>query len=185
MRTCLEHLLAFTPEPFEALVIAPALPEPVHGELHRFAQAHPAVGLLPLDRFVHPYEAKNLAGAALSPEVEWVVFLDNDVKVHPGWLGHLLRAAEETGANVLHPLYLHETAGRVSIHMAEGAFRPVGVEGAKEPVMMRAGEGLERAAGLVRGESALRTASGSRAWPRAGSVGTNTGSPPQVRTKAG
>ncbi|NNL66622.1 MAG: glycosyltransferase family 2 protein, partial [Myxococcales bacterium] len=148
---CLEHLVAFTPEPFEAWVVDPGFPEPVGRELSAFARRHAAFHPLPTDGFVHPFEAKNRAVAALPPDAEWVVFLDNDVLVEPGWLAWLLRAARETGANVVHPLYLQEVAGRVSIHMAEGRFAPCG-EG-REPRMTLAGEALDRARGLVRGES--------------------------------
>lgn len=149
---CLEHLVAFTPEPFEAWVVDPGFPEPVARDLAAFARRHAAIHTLQLAGFAHPFEAKNRAVAALPPGPGWVVFLDNDVLVEPGWLAWLLRAARETGANVVHPLYLQEVAGRVSIHMAEGRFAPCGA-GGREPVMALAGEALDCARGLARGGS--------------------------------
>jgi glycosyltransferase involved in cell wall biosynthesis len=52
---------------------------------------------------------------------EYVVFMDNDVQVEPGWLDKLVACADETGAGVVGPLYLIGDGLRTPlIHMAGG-----------------------------------------------------------------
>jgi hypothetical protein len=65
----------------------------------------------------------NDARALIVPQLNarYVVFIDNDVVVSPGWLGRLVACAEETGAGIICPLYLWGEEGRSDIiHMAGG-----------------------------------------------------------------
>ena len=51
----------------------------------------------------------------------YVVFLDSDVWVAPGWLESLIACADETGAGIVCPIYLIGDAGSATkIHMAGG-----------------------------------------------------------------
>lgn len=70
------------------------------------------------DRYLSPNQARNLA----LPHVKskYVVFLENDVLVTPGWLEALVGCAEETGAWVVGPLYLLGELELQTIHMAGG-----------------------------------------------------------------
>jgi hypothetical protein len=52
-----------------------------------------------------------------------VVFIDNDVVVAPGWLGHLLRCAGETGADIVAPLTCIGEPVHARAHMAGGDAR--------------------------------------------------------------
>ncbi len=149
---CLQYLYAFTDLPFRVLVIDVNSPPDVADAIKDFAKRHAGCEVLRLDRFVFPYEARNLALAHPSTRVPWVAFLDNDVKVGPGWLGALVTAAEEAKADVAHPLFLIEQAGWTSIHMSRGTLREVGT-GADmrlEPVMEQKGAPLDAAQGLAR-----------------------------------
>jgi GT2 family glycosyltransferase len=43
---------------------------------------------------------------------DYVVFIDNDVQVEPGWLDALVACADDTGAGLVGPLYLWGTEKR-------------------------------------------------------------------------
>ena len=56
-----------------------------------------------------------------SIDTDYVVYMDNDVEVEPGWLTHLIACADETGAGVVGPLYLWGNGkSGPKIHMAGG-----------------------------------------------------------------
>jgi GT2 family glycosyltransferase len=59
--------------------------------------------LIRKDHYLPANTARNLALAHV--RTKYVVFLDNDVIVWPGWIGSLIKCAEETGAWVVGPLY--------------------------------------------------------------------------------
>jgi len=80
--------------------------------------------LVSTDRCLSPNEARNLGLREV--KTKYVVFMDNDALVTPGWLEALVRCAEETDAWVVGPLYLIgeidiADVERASIHMAGGA----------------------------------------------------------------
>ncbi len=77
--------------------------------------------LLRSDGFLSPNAARNLGLRA--SEGRYVVFIDKDVLVSPGWLERLVACAEETGADLVGPLYLHGPPARGVIHMAGGEAR--------------------------------------------------------------
>jgi GT2 family glycosyltransferase len=149
---CLEHIYACTDVPFRVLVVDANGPPNLAEAVSTFARRHGACEVLRLDRFVLPYEARNLALAHPSTRTPWVAFVDNDVKVGPGWLGALLAAAEEAKTDVAHPLYLIEQAGRARIHMSRGTLREVGTGTSARllPVMEQRGAPLDAAQGLAR-----------------------------------
>ncbi|HLJ21906.1 MAG TPA: glycosyltransferase, partial [Stellaceae bacterium] len=66
-----------------------------------------------------------------SIDTDYVVFIDNDVAVRPGWLERLVACADETGAGIVGPLYLigaRATGGK--IHMAGGRLKAIPASGA-------------------------------------------------------
>jgi GT2 family glycosyltransferase len=73
------------------------------------------------DTYVAPNQARNLALDHVT--TDFVVFVDNDSLVAPGWLEALLRCADETGAWVVGPLYCESSPEGVRIHMSGGTFR--------------------------------------------------------------
>jgi GT2 family glycosyltransferase len=74
--------------------------------------------LVRTDRFLSPNEARNIGFARASGR--YVVFLDNDLLVTSGWLDALVRCAEETGADLVGPLYGVGDPHTGSVHMAGG-----------------------------------------------------------------
>jgi GT2 family glycosyltransferase len=77
--------------------------------------------LIRTNRYLTPNQARNLGLAKVT--TRYVVFIDNDVLVIPGWLERLVRCAEETGAWVVGPLYLKGRPELQMIHMAGGTIR--------------------------------------------------------------
>lgn len=150
VRACIERIYAGTPEPFEMIVVDPASPPMVARTLKDWEASHANCRIIRAERFLYPYEARNLALDHIG--TEWVAFVDNDVMVGPGWLTRLLEAARETGARAIHPLYLAEQEGQVRIHMTDGRLKPVERNGESRirPVMGQVAQRVEQAAGLQR-----------------------------------
>jgi len=74
--------------------------------------------LLRADGYLAPQRARNLALPRI--HTRYVVFIDNDVVVSPGWLPALLRCAEETNATVVSPLICESSPLHSIIHFAGG-----------------------------------------------------------------
>lgn len=74
--------------------------------------------LLRHDRYLSPNEARNMALRHVS--TPYVVFVDNDLLVTPGWIDRLVACAEETGAWVVGPLYFEGAPAERVVHMAGG-----------------------------------------------------------------
>ena len=154
--TCIEHIYAHTRESFELIVIDTNSPAWLAERLKKWEKHKPNCRVIRLNRFVYPYEAKNIAVHQLSPQTEWVVFIDSDVKVSPGWLHWFLDAARQTGARVFHPLYLFEQKNQdISIHMADGIIKTSQKNGKTlmQPVMNYVGLNICNASEFVRKES--------------------------------
>ncbi|MDQ3754830.1 MAG: glycosyltransferase, partial [Acidobacteriota bacterium] len=77
--------------------------------------------LIRTDRYLSPNEARNIGLREV--KTKYVVFIDNDVLVTPGWLERLVQCAEETGAWLVGPLYLEGEFADQKIHMAGGALQ--------------------------------------------------------------
>ncbi len=154
---CLEHLYAFTDVPFQVIVIDCFKDKQLSARLKRWEEKYPNCKVLRTDRYVMPDEAKNLALKQLPEGIEWIVLLDNDVKVGPKWLSWMLKAAEETGARAIHPLYLIEQNSGVSIHMADGEFKKISKSGSEwtQPVMRYVGENIINVPKFKRQKSAF------------------------------
>jgi hypothetical protein len=73
-----------------------------------------------LDRFVTPNEARNMGAAAA--KTEFLVFIDNDVICADGWLAALVKAADETGADITAPLVCEGSPVHSRVHQATGTF---------------------------------------------------------------
>ncbi|HXN08475.1 MAG TPA: glycosyltransferase [Candidatus Acidoferrales bacterium] len=79
--------------------------------------------LIRTEHFLAANQARNLG----LPHVrtKYVVFIDNDVSVTPGWLDKLVACAEETGASAVGPLYLIDDPAKQIIHTAGAELRIV------------------------------------------------------------
>lgn len=121
-RESLESLYQHTETPFLLIYVDGNSPAPMRQYLENKAQQK-KFQLLQTETYLAPNEARNLALDLV--ETEYVLFIDNDVVVTPGWLDRLLECAAETKASVVCPLTcighpLHET-----IHLAGGEARIV------------------------------------------------------------
>jgi hypothetical protein len=114
----LDDLLAHTPPGTPLLYLDIASPPPVRAQLERRAAEH-GFTLLHFDAGTWPSTTR--AAAVAQVTTEYVVFMENDVLVAPGWLDALVRCADETGAGLVGPLYLEGGGAEpVTVHMAGG-----------------------------------------------------------------
>jgi len=116
----LESIYRNTSEPFKLVYVDGNSPKPIRRYLQVEARAR-GFTLLRSDCYLAPNTARNLGVARA--DTEYVVFVDNDVMVSPGWLAHLRCCARETGAWLVIPLYLEGRAEDGVIHMAGGIAR--------------------------------------------------------------
>lgn len=116
----LETIYRNTAEPFELICVDGNSPGPVRRRLAEQAGRH-GFTWLRHDRFLIPNAARNIGLARA--RTEYVVFIDNDVIVTPGWLRHLLACARETGAALVIPLFLEGRPQDGIVHMAGGIAR--------------------------------------------------------------
>ena len=116
-RHTLDALYAATPPPFELVYVDGGSPPAVQRYLRAQAAAR-GFTLLRSDVYLSPDAARNLGFERV--RTPYVVFLDNDVIVAPGWLDTLLNCAEETGAWVVGPLYCADRPAHTKVHMAGG-----------------------------------------------------------------
>jgi len=116
-RRSLESIYANTDFPFTLVYVDGGSPTATRRYLAAQARAR-GFRLLRTDRYLTPNEARNLGIAqATTP---YVVFVDNDVLVTPGWLEALVRCARETGAWVVGPLYCMGELEQQTVHMTGG-----------------------------------------------------------------
>lgn len=74
--------------------------------------------LIRSDKYLFPNQARNIG--LRHATTRYVVFIDNDIYVAPGWLEALVRCAEETEAAAVGPLYFQGEIQEYIIHMAGG-----------------------------------------------------------------
>lgn len=86
--------------------------------------------LVRTERFLSPNQARNLGLEHVT--TPYVVFIDNDVVVTPGWLPPLLECAEQTGAWVVGPLNFEGEFEDMEVHNAGGFLEFVGPEGSQQ-----------------------------------------------------
>jgi GT2 family glycosyltransferase len=118
----LESIYANTKVPFSLVYVDGGSP----ATLKRYLQEQSAerqFQLLRTEHYLAPNQARNLGLRYVN--TDYVLFIDNDVHVSPGWLERLLECAVETNATIVCPLTcigkpLHQT-----IHLAGGEARIV------------------------------------------------------------
>ena len=119
-RQSLETLYQRTEGPFRLVCVDGGSPPEVRRYLEQAARELDFT-LLRADGYLTPNQARNLAMPYVT--TRYVVFVDNDVLVAPGWLDPLVRCAEETGAWVVGPLCFEFLPECSRIHMAGGECR--------------------------------------------------------------
>ena len=127
-RRSLESVYQNTDYPFELIYVDGNSPAYVSQYLQK-ASIERHFRLVRSEEFLTPNQARNLGLREVRSK--YVVFLDNDVEVEPGWLTHLITCAEETGAWAVGPLYFQgEPADRI-IHMYGGTVELTETDGAR------------------------------------------------------
>lgn len=114
-----KSVIAHTDRPYDLIYVDAGGPADLARDLKKICAdngflyvGHPSI--------LKPNQARNIGiRAARTP---YILFLDNDVIVSPGWLSTLLTSAEETGAEVVAPLICQKLPLHQEIHQAGGMF---------------------------------------------------------------
>ena len=119
---CLERLFEVTTTPMRLVYVDAGAPRRIARRLEQLIERHGGT-LIRAERYVRPTDARNLGFAAV--DTRYVVFLDNDVVVTPGWLDALISCADQTGAAFVSPIIC--IGGQVPpvVHVAGGVNRIV------------------------------------------------------------
>jgi GT2 family glycosyltransferase len=116
-RESLESICEHTTIPFKLVYVDGGSPRHVRHYLEaqtRKKHFH----LIRTDYYLSPNRARNLGLRQVNSK--YVVFIDNDVVVAPGWLGSLVQCAEETGAEIVAPLICQHKPVHEIVHCAGG-----------------------------------------------------------------
>lgn len=113
----LESIYEYTEIPFKLVYVDGNSPPKVRHYLEEQAQAR-NFQIVRTNHYLYPNQARNLGLAQVN--TKYVVFIDNDVIVTPGWLTHLIKCAEETGATVVGPLMCQNEPLHETVHFAGG-----------------------------------------------------------------
>lgn len=116
-RRSLESLYEHTLMPFKLVYVDGNSPQQLKEYLEEQSQAK-GFKLLRSDRYLYPNQARNWGLQHV--DTKYLVFIDNDVEVYPGWLGALVKCAEETNAAVVGPLMCQHEPVHQEIHFAGG-----------------------------------------------------------------
>ncbi|MEM6426413.1 MAG: glycosyltransferase [Cyanobacteria bacterium P01_H01_bin.119] len=113
----LESIYEHTQMPFNLVCVDGNSPPKVRDYLSAQAEAK-GFHLIRTEYYLYPNQARNLGAAAV--KTPYLVFVDNDVIVTPGWLKALVDCAEETNAAVVGPLMCQHEPVHEEIHFAAG-----------------------------------------------------------------
>jgi hypothetical protein len=122
----IESVLSETSRPFRFIYLDVNSPEWLR-DVFAARASEWDLEVMRVDEPLWPQEARVRFAGQL--DTEFVVFIDNDVQVEPGWLDAMIRCADETGAGIVGPLYLlGDGVTAPSIHMAGGQLVQVSVD---------------------------------------------------------
>jgi GT2 family glycosyltransferase len=113
----LESIYQHTDIPFKLVCVDGRSPAKIRRALADRARQK-GFDLIRTDHYLTPNQARNLGLAKV--DTPYVVFIDNDVIVSPGWLTALVRCADETGAAIVGPLNCEGRPLHTTIHFAGG-----------------------------------------------------------------
>jgi GT2 family glycosyltransferase len=135
VRACLEALVANTIPPYRLVVVDGSYGKSTRRWIDGFVREHDA-SLIRSDCVLTPNEARNVAFEVV--DTEYVVFLDDNCFVRPGWLAALVRCAEETGAAIVGPLYGWRTGrdSKETVHVF-GAEAHIAIDGDRRELVDR------------------------------------------------
>lgn len=122
-QTSLESIYRDTDYPFDLVYVDVCTPEPIRKYLQQQSQAR-SFQLIRTDYYISPNQARNVGLRHVLNQSKavyrYVVFIENDVIVKPGWLTKLVECAEETQAAVVGPLTCIGNPAHQVIHNAGG-----------------------------------------------------------------
>lgn len=113
----LQSIVEHTTAPYELLYVDGNSPRPVRRAIEHVAGEH-GFRVIRTDHYLPPNHARNLAIPHIS--TPYVVFIDNDVVVTPGWLERLIDCAECTDAAIVSPLICQGEPLHQIVHCAGG-----------------------------------------------------------------
>jgi len=113
----LDSIYQHTDVPFDLVYVDGGSPRYVRDYLLKAASDR-GFKLIRRETFLSPNHARNLALRHV--QTRYVVFIDNDVVVSPGWLTPLIACAEETGAAIVGPLICQGSPLHAIVHCAGG-----------------------------------------------------------------
>lgn len=119
-RESLESIYTHTDFPFKLVYVDGNSPANVQRYLESEATAK-GFELIRTESYLSPNQARNMG--LQKADTEYVVFIDNDVIVTPGWLTSLVKCSDETGATVVSPLICQGTPVHTEVHCAGGEAR--------------------------------------------------------------
>ncbi|MGB3754791.1 MAG: glycosyltransferase, partial [Rivularia sp. (in: cyanobacteria)] len=100
-RESLESIYEHTQLPFKLIYVDGGSPSHIQNYLETQA-AEKQFEVIRTEHYLSPNHARNLGLRKV--DTKYVVFIDNDVVVTPGWLKTAVDCAEETNATVVSPL---------------------------------------------------------------------------------
>jgi GT2 family glycosyltransferase len=149
VRECLTSLLAKTDRPFHLIAVNDGSDEPTSEFLQAFADRHPLVTLIHREQPPHGYTLAANSGIEAS-QGDYVVLLNSDTIVTPGWLGRLVACGEEHGeVGILGPLSnaaTHQSVPEVKDEMGAWSTNPLPTWMTADGVAAIAAAGAGRAA---------------------------------------
>ncbi|RUS97994.1 glycosyl transferase [Dulcicalothrix desertica PCC 7102] len=113
----LESIYEHTDFPFKLIYVDGNSPAKVRRYLETKAQEK-NFKLIRTDYYLSPNHARNIGLSHV--DTKYLVFVDNDVVVSPGWLKALVDCAEETEATVVGPLMCENKPIHQRVHFAGG-----------------------------------------------------------------
>jgi GT2 family glycosyltransferase len=116
-RESLQSIYEHTQTPFSLVYVDGGSPRHIQRYLEQQAQEK-GFQLIRTEQYLSPNQARNLGLQQV--DSEYLVFIDNDVIVSPGWLDLLLECAKETKATVVCPLTCIGQPLEQTIHLAGG-----------------------------------------------------------------
>ena len=135
-RESLESIYANTNYPFSLVYVDGKSPKNIREYLKEKSNDKD-FQLIRSEKYLSPNQARNIGLNFV--DTEYLVFIDNDVYVEPGWLEKLVDCAEETNAVVVCPLVCIGQERYSKIHLAGGEARIV-VEVQNETVQRKVHE---------------------------------------------
>ncbi|MDJ0567700.1 MAG: glycosyltransferase [Pleurocapsa sp. MO_192.B19] len=121
-RQSLESIYQCTNHPFSLVYVDGNSPEKIQTYLEEKAEQK-QFKLIRTEEYLSPNQARNIGLQHV--KTKYLVFVDNDIHVAPGWLEKLMQCAEETDADVVCPLVCIGKRLHSKIHLAGGEARIV------------------------------------------------------------